>query len=193
MLHLTCAVSCVQCLSFIIICLVVYFIVVMPMNALMNKFFVSPVPPDSLQAHTHSPLKCLRWHTLLVLMTQLRSVIHPRLHASKMRDAIACLVICCQHMRRDWSISGRRLLSRRSYVSDWALGSALQPKAPKVKCPHCLEEIAKGATRCKWCTSEVDEENVLPAPNMGKEVPAKPVSKKDEVTPPQMTCGGTQY
>ena len=59
----------------------------------------------------------------------------------------------------------------------------LQPKAPKVKCPHCLEEINKGATRCKWCTSEVDEENVLPAPNMGKEVPAKPVSKKDEVTP----------
>ena len=56
-----------------------------------------------------------------------------------------------------------------------------QPKAPKVKCPYCLEEISKGATRCKWCTSQIDPENVLPAPNMGKEVPAKPVSGKDQV------------
>ena len=55
-----------------------------------------------------------------------------------------------------------------------------QPKAPKVKCPFCLEEICKGATRCKWCTSELDPESVLPAPNMGKEVPAK-TSKKDKV------------
>ena len=57
MLHLTCAVSCVQCISFIIICLVVYFLVVMPMNALMNKFFVSPIPPGSLRA----VLLVLRW------------------------------------------------------------------------------------------------------------------------------------
>ncbi len=49
-----------------------------------------------------------------------------------------------------------------------------------MKCPHCLEEISKGATRCKWCTSELDPESVLPAPNMGKEVPAK-ISKKDKV------------
>lgn len=56
----------------------------------------------------------------------------------------------------------------------------MQPKAPKVKCPHCLEEICKGATRCKWCTSQLDPEAVLPAPNMGKEVPAK-TSKKDKV------------
>ena len=56
----------------------------------------------------------------------------------------------------------------------------MQPKAPKVKCPHCLEEISKGATRCKWCTSQLDPENVLPAPNMGKEVPAK-TSNKDKV------------
>ena len=86
-------------------------------------------------------------------------------------------------MQCDRSISGGRLLSCKFYVIDWPLRSVLQPKAPKVKCPHCLEEINKGATRCKWCTSEVDEENVLPAPNMGKEVPAQPVSKKDEVTP----------
>ena len=59
---------------------------------------------------------------------------------------------------------------------DWHV----QPKAPKVKCPYCLEEISKGATRCKWCTSELDPEAVLPAPNMGKEVPAK-TSKKDKV------------
>ena len=49
-LHLICAVCCVQCISFIIICLVVYFIVVLPMNALMTKFFVSSVPPDSLRS-----------------------------------------------------------------------------------------------------------------------------------------------
>ena len=59
----------------------------------------------------------------------------------------------------------------------------MQPKAPKVKCRLSLEEINKGATRCKWCTSEVDEENVLPAPNMGKEVPAQPVSKKEVKIP----------
>ena len=50
-LHLICAVCCVQCISFIIICLVVYFIVVLPMNALMTKFFVSTVPPDPLRAY----------------------------------------------------------------------------------------------------------------------------------------------
>jgi len=30
-----------QCLTFFIICLVVYFIVVLPINALLNKFYVS--------------------------------------------------------------------------------------------------------------------------------------------------------
>ena len=66
---------------------------------------------------------------------------------------------------------------RFSGVSDMML---VQPKAPKVKCPHCLEDINKGATRCKWCTSQLDAESVLPTPNMGKEVPAK-TSKKDQV------------
>ena len=49
-LYLIFAVCCVQCISFIIICLVVYFIVVLPMNALMTKFFVGTLPPDSLRA-----------------------------------------------------------------------------------------------------------------------------------------------
>ena len=49
-----------------------------------------------------------------------------------------------------------------------------------MKCPHCLEEVTKGATRCKWCTSQLDPEDVLPAPNMGKIVPVK-TSKKDKV------------
>ena len=95
-------------------------------------------------------------------------------HASRVHTTIACLVICCQKTQCGSSIGDRPVID---------LTFQLQPKAPKVKCPHCLEEINKGATRCKWCTSEVDEENVLPAPNMGKEVPAKPVSKKDEVAP----------
>ena len=30
-----------QCLTFFIICVVVYFIVVLPINALLNKFYVS--------------------------------------------------------------------------------------------------------------------------------------------------------
>ena len=94
--------------------------------------------------------------------------------ASRVHVTIACLVICRLKMQRGSSIGDGPVI---------ILAFQLQPKAPKVKCPHCLEEINKGATRCKWCTSEVDEENVLPAPNMGKEVPAKPVSKKDEVTP----------
>ncbi|KAK9918657.1 hypothetical protein WJX75_005696 [Coccomyxa subellipsoidea] len=41
----------------------------------------------------------------------------------------------------------------------------LYPKAPKVKCPECLEEIIKGATRCKWCTSEIHPAATLPVPN----------------------------
>lgn len=59
-----------------------------------------------------------------------------------------------------------------------ALLNKYYPKQPKVKCPHCLEDINEGATRCKWCTSEVTEESVLPTINMGKEVPAKPVPEK---------------
>ena len=59
LLHLTCTVYCVQCISFIIICLVVYFIVVLPMNSLMSKFFVSPLPPNSLQAHAGPALEPL--------------------------------------------------------------------------------------------------------------------------------------
>ena len=100
-----------------------------------------------------------------------------------MLPCVLLFAVCCQQMQCSLSISGGMLLSCKRCVVDWALQSILQPKAPKVKCPHCLEEINKGATRCKWCTSEVDEENVLPAPNMGKEVPAKPVSKKDQVAP----------
>ena len=74
----------------------------------------------------------------------------------------------------------------------------LQPKQPKVKCPHCLEDINEGATRCKWCTSEVTEESVLPTINMGKEVPAKPVPEKaapakNPVRCPACSSSGSAY
>ncbi|CAL8471272.1 g10814 [Coccomyxa elongata] len=44
----------------------------------------------------------------------------------------------------------------------------LYPKAPKVKCPECLEEIIKGATRCKWCTTHIDPASTLPVPNQAE-------------------------
>ena len=64
----------------------------------------------------------------------------------------------------------------------------VQPKTPKVKCPHCLEDINEGATRCKWCTSEVTEESVLPTINMGKKVPAKTVPDKPAPAKKPVCC-----
>ncbi|BDA46655.1 probable large-conductance mechanosensitive channel at N-terminal half [Coccomyxa sp. Obi] len=54
-----------------------------------------------------------------------------------------------------------------------ALLDAIMPTAPKVLCPECLEEIKKGATRCKWCTTHIDPADTLAVPNQ-KEVPVKP-------------------
>ncbi|CAL8471274.1 g10816 [Coccomyxa elongata] len=54
-----------------------------------------------------------------------------------------------------------------------AILDAIMPTAPKVLCPECLEEIKKGATRCKWCTTHIDPADTLAVPNQ-KEVPVKP-------------------
>ena len=42
-----------QCLTFLIICIVVYFLVVMPVNALLNKFYVSAAPSHTLRSTNH--------------------------------------------------------------------------------------------------------------------------------------------